>query len=97
MHANSFDRAISRKLINQSIMATKISHVGETFSFTFGGIIFIYVPMSIEPEGDKFTDESYEGRKTTIYPNGESDNVYWCADKAAFDANVASGKYIKIR
>lgn len=82
-------------------MATQISHVGEVFSYTLAGIIFIFVPMGILQDKDEFTDEVtnelYEGRKITIYPNGLSDNVYWCADKAAIDANVVSGIYIKIR
>lgn len=78
-------------------MATKISHVNEVFSYYMAGILFIYIPQSIEPEGEKFTSESYEGRKIMIYPDGDSSNVYWCADKAAFDANVASGKYICIK
>lgn len=78
-------------------MATKISHVGEVFSYYMAGIIFIYIPQTIEPEGEKFTSESYEGRKIMVYPSGDSSNVYWCSDKAAFDSFVESGKYIKIQ
>lgn len=78
-------------------MATKISHVGEVFSYYMAGINFIYIPQTIEPEGEKFASESYEGRKIMIYSDGQSSNVYWCAEKAAFDFFVESGKYIKIR
>ena len=70
-------------------MATKISHVGEVFSYYMAGINFIYIPQTIEPEG--------EGRKIMIYSDGQSSNVYWCAEKATFDFFVESGKYIKIR
>lgn len=78
-------------------MATKISHVGEVFSYYMAGINFIYIPQTIEPEGEVFTEQSYVGRKIMIYPDGTSSNVYWCVSKAAFDCFVKGGKYIKIR
>lgn len=74
------------------------SVIGKTFSYRgIGNIVFIMTITGCENEGKHFTSDSYTGKETLIFPNGESMEREWSSDKRYFESNLKSGKYKRLR
>ena len=74
------------------------SVIGKTFSYRgIGNVVFVMTITGFENEGERFTSDSYTGKETLIFPNGESMEKDYACDKRYFDSKLKSGKYKRLR
>lgn len=47
--------------------------IGKTFAYKgIGNMVYIVVVQGLEPKGERYDADSYIGKQTLIFPNGES-------------------------
>jgi hypothetical protein len=68
--------------------------IGRTFGYKgIGNMVYVIVIQSFEPKGEIVDADSYTGKQTLIFPNGESLTQDWCCVKSHVDRKVESGEY----
>ena len=72
--------------------------VGRTFAYKgIGNMVYVVVVQSFEKQGEQYDADSYTGKQTLIFPNGESLTQDWACVRGSFESGVKSGKYIQLR
>lgn len=67
---------------------TKEKYVGKWYSFKICGTIVIIKVTGTVKAGEKYDGDSYIGKKTTIFKNGESLNEDWACYYKAFELKL---------
>ena len=76
----------------------KESLIGKTFSKEgIGGMIYIIVVTGFEEKGKNYDSDSYVGKQTVVFPNGESYCQQWASEKGYFEYMNKNGKLKRLR
>jgi hypothetical protein len=72
--------------------------IGRTFGYKgIGNMVYVMVIQSFEPAGEIVDVDSYMGKQTLIFQDGESLTEDWCCVKSHVDRRVKSGDYKLLR
>jgi len=71
--------------------------IGNTYGYRLCNIVYVVVIQSFEPEGERVDADSYMGKQTLIFQNGESLTQDWCRVKEHVERNIQSGEYKLLR
>ena len=76
----------------------KESFVGKTFAKRgVGGMIYIIVVTGFEVKGHNYDSDSYIGKETVIFPNGNSYCQKWACEKKCFELQKKHRKLKRLR
>lgn len=77
-------------------IATKL--IGKTFAYKgIGNMVYIVVVQALEPKGERYDADSYIGKQTLIFPNGESMTRDWACVRDAFERKKRRGELKVLR
>lgn len=76
----------------------KESLIGKTFSKKgIGGMIYIIVVTGFEEKGKSYDSDSYVGKETVVFPNGNSYCQKWACEKGHFEYMKKNRKLKRLR
>lgn len=72
--------------------------IGKTFAYKrIGNMVYIVVVQALEPKGERYDADSYTGKQTLIFPNGESLTQDWACVRGAFENQKRRGELKTLR
>nr|UVY29250.1 MAG: hypothetical protein [Bacteriophage sp.] len=72
--------------------------IGKTFAYKgIGNMVYIVVVQALEPKGERYDADSYIGKQTLIFPNGESMTQDWACVRGAFERKKRRGELKVLR
>lgn len=72
--------------------------IGKTFTYKgIGNMVYIVVVQGLEPKGERYDADSYIGKQTLIFPNGESMVQDWACIRGAFENKKRRGELKTLR
>lgn len=72
--------------------------IGKTFAYKgIGNMVYIVVVQALEPKGERYDADSYIGKQTLIFPNGESMTQDWACVRGAFEDKKTSWRIKNIK
>lgn len=72
--------------------------IGKTFAYKgIGNMVYIVVVQGLEPKGERYDADSYIGKQTLIFPNGESIVQDWACVRGAFEDKKRRGELKTLR
>lgn len=88
---------IATKLDSKTDMdANKL--IGKTFAYKgIGNMVYIVVVQALEQKGERYDADSYIGKQTLIFPNGESMTRDWACVRGAFECKKRRGELKVLR
>lgn len=87
---------IATKLDGTDMDANKL--IGKTFAYKgIGNMVYIVVVQALEPKGERYDADSYIGKQTLIFPNGESMTQDWACVRGAFERKKRRGELKVLR
>lgn len=72
--------------------------IGKTFAYKgIGNMVYIVVVQGLGPKGERYDADSYIGKQTLIFPNGESIVQDWACVRGAFEDKKRRGELKTLR
>ena len=77
----------------------KTELIGKTFSYSLkiGGVLMVVTITGFEKAGDRFLSDSYTGKKTMIFKNGETMTGEYACSAKEFEAKKRRGEMKVLR